>query len=67
LKRNLIFLSISSGNYNYSIIGGKLQGGNSYLVSRESYLVKTRETKNQNKLVSRIAYYSVERIGYSDE
>jgi len=29
----------SSGNYNYSIIEGEVQGVNSYFVSRESYLV----------------------------
>jgi len=30
---------------------------NSYLVSRESYLVKIIETENQNKFVSRIGYW----------
>ena len=32
--------SLPSGNYNYSIIGGEVQGRDSYLVNRESYLVK---------------------------
>ena len=53
--------SLSSGNYDYSIIGGKVQGGETSIEYRVYSIVlrkekEKKEKRTEKKLVSSIAY-----------